>query len=133
MEKIKDVTFIFDIDGTICPIKKSTEKYDELIPFEEVVKKIRKYHELGAKIVLFTSRNMKTFQGNIGLINANTAKVLLKWLEKWSIPYDEIIYGKPWPGSFGFYVDDRAIRPREFLDNKIEDIQKICEKDRIEL
>jgi hypothetical protein len=27
------------------------------------------------------------------LINANTAIILTKWLEKWEIPYDEIVYG----------------------------------------
>jgi capsule biosynthesis phosphatase len=38
----------------------------------------------------------------------------MAWLAKHDIPYDEIHFGKPWPGSGGFYVDDRAIRPSEF-------------------
>ena len=104
-----DLTFVFDIDGTICPIKKSGEKYEDLIPYSNVVQKIKHYHDHGAKIVLSTSRNMNTYQGNLGLINKNTAKILLKWLEKWDIPYDEIMYGKRWPGHKGFYVDDRSI------------------------
>lgn len=74
---------------------------------------------------------MNSYNGNIGLINANTAKILLKWLEKWSIPYDEIIYGKPWPGHLGFYVDDRAVRPSEFLQYSPEELDKICNRDRI--
>ncbi len=124
------LTFILDIDGTICPIKHKEERYEELVPYVEMVSKIQEYKKNGAKIVLFTSRNMNSYNGNIGLINANTAKVLLQWLEKWNIPYDEIIYGKPWPGHFGFYVDDRAVRPNEFLQYGPEELDKICNKDR---
>lgn len=127
----KDLTLIFDIDGTICPIKGKDEKYEDLIPDEKIVSKMRIYKENGAKIVLHTSRNMKSYNGNIGLINANTAKVLLKWLEKWDIPYDEIIYGKPWPGHNGFYIDDRTIRPDEFINYTYDEAKKICEKSQV--
>ena len=122
------LTFVFDIDGTICPIKKKDEEYIDLVPFEKMVKKLREYKTGGAKIVLFTSRNMNSYSGNIGMINANTAKILLAWLEKWDIPYDEIVYGKPWPGHRGFYVDDRSVRPDEFLNYSEEELNEICKK-----
>lgn len=124
------LTFCFDIDGTLCPIKKKEEEYIDLVPYKEMIDKLREYKEGGAKIVLFTSRNMNSYNGNIGLINANTAKVLLKWLDKWDIPYDEIIYGKPWPGHHGFYVDDRTIRPNEFLKYSVDELDEICKKSR---
>ena len=101
-----------------------------MVPYSEVVEKLQYYHENGAKIVLFTSRNMASYNGNIGLINKNTAKVLSQWLEKWNIPYDEIVYGKPWPGHKGFYVDDRSVRPDEFLMNDVEGLNRICEEAR---
>ena len=126
----KDYTFIFDIDGTICPIKKSNEKYIDLVPYPDIIEKIRYYKDNGAKIVLFTSRNMNSYNGNIGLINKNTARILSEWLEKWNIPYDEIIYGKPWPGHKGFYVDDRTIRPDEFLNKPVEECEEICRDSR---
>lgn len=125
------LTFVFDIDGTICPIKKKEEKYEDLVPFTDIVNKIREYHNAGAKIVLYTSRNMNTYNGNIGLINANTSKVLYAWLDKWNIPYDEIVFGKVWPGHNGFYVDDRTIRPNEFLNNTPEELNEICNKGRL--
>lgn len=124
------LTFCFDIDGTLCPIKKKEEEYIDLVPYGEMVEKLREYKEGGAKIVLFTSRNMNSYGGNIGLINANTAKVLLKWLDKWEIPYDEIIYGKPWPGHKGFYVDDRTVRPDEFLKYSVDELDEICKNSR---
>jgi len=124
------LTFCFDIDGTLCPIKKKEEEYIDLVPYKEMIDKLREYKDGGAKIVLFTSRNMNSYGGNIGLINANTAKVLLKWLEKWDIPYDEIIYGKPWPGHKGFYVDDRTVRPDEFLKYSVDELDEICKNSR---
>lgn len=124
----EEYSFVFDIDGTICPIKGAGEGYEDLIPYQNIVDKLRYYKENGARIVLFTSRNMNSFQGNIGLINKNTARVLLDWLDKWNIPYDEIIYGKPWPGHKGFYVDDRTVRPDEFLNCSVEELDKICEQ-----
>lgn len=126
----KGLSFIFDIDGTLCPIKKKEENYEDLVPYQEMVDKIREYKKDGAKIILFTSRNMNSYQGNIGLINANTAKVVLAWLDKWEIPYDEIIYGKPWPGHKGFYVDDRTVRPDEFLKLSVQELDELCKKSR---
>ncbi len=123
-------SFIFDIDGTLCPIKEKAERYEDIVPYTNVVEKLRYYKENGAKIVLFTSINMNSYQGNIGMINKNTARVLLEWLDKWKIPYDEIIYGKPWPGDKGFYVDDRTVRSNEFLNCTVEELQNICEKSR---
>lgn len=125
-----EYSFIFDIDGTLCPIKGKNEKYEDLVPYENMVQKLRYYKENGAKIILFTSRNMNSYNGNIGLINKNTAKILLDWLDKWNIPFDEIIYGKPWPGHKGFYIDDRSVRPDEFLNNTVDELNKICDKSR---
>ena len=125
-----EYSFVFDIDGTICPIKKKEEKYEDLVPYASVVEKIRFYHEAGAKIVLFTSRNMNSYGGNLGLINKKTARILTEWLDKWNIPYDEIFYGKPWPGHKGFYVDDRSVRPDEFLAYTPEELAERCESSR---
>ncbi len=126
----EDYSFVLDIDGTLCPIKKDDEEYEDLVPYKNMVTKLRYYKENGAKIILFTSRNMNSFNGNIGLINKNTAKILLAWLDKWDIPYDEIIYGKPWPGHKGFYVDDRTVRPNEFLNCSVKELNSICNKSR---
>ena len=39
----EDVTLIFDIDGTLCPIKQKEEKYEEIVPYKDMVKKIKYY------------------------------------------------------------------------------------------
>ena len=126
----EDYTFVLDIDGTLCPIKSKDQEYKDLVPYPEMVDKLKYYKENGAKIVLYTSRNMNTYSGNIGLINKNTAVILNAWLEKWDIPYDEIIYGKVWPGHKGFYVDDRTVRPDEFLNKTPDELDEICKRSR---
>ena len=128
--RYEGMSFIFDVDGTLCPIKKPDEEYADLVPYAEMIEKLREYKAGGAKIVLFTSRNMNSYGGNIGLINANTAKIMIAWLDKWEIPYDEIIYGKPWPGHKGFYVDDRTVRPDEFLNMSVDELDELCRKSR---
>ena len=70
---------------------------------------------------------MRTYDGNLGLINANTSKKLILWLEKYKIIYDEIYFGKPWPGEGGFYVDDRTIRPSEFIKLSYKEINKLLD------
>ena len=126
----KDYSFVFDIDGTLCPVKKKEERYEDLVPFSDMLDKLRYYKENGARIILYTSRNMNSYSGNIGLINKYTAAVWTEWLKKWDIPYDEIVYGKVWPGHKGFYVDDRTIRPDEFLKYSLDELEDICKKSR---
>ena len=130
MEEMKKYSLIVDIDGTLCPIKKKEEEYIDLVPFKKVVDKLVNYHNQGVKIILFSSRNMNSYNGNLGLINKNTARTLYEWLDKWNIPYDEILFGKPWPGHFGFYVDDRSVRPDEFLNYSFDELDAICKASR---
>ena len=72
---------------------------------------------------------MRTHDGNIGKINSNTAKIIFEWLDKFNIPYDEIFFGKPWCGRNGFYVDDKAIRPSEFVNLSPEEIQNLLKRE----
>lgn len=131
-EEKHQLTFVFDIDGTLCPLKKKEQKYEDLVPYPEMVEKIRAYKNAGAKIVFYTSRNVNTYDSNIGKINVNTGRIIFAWLDKWQIPYDEIVFGKVWPGHNGFYVDDRTIRPDEFLKYNTEGLAEICTKSRCE-
>ena len=116
---------VIDLDGTLCSEKKEGERYTDLPPNTEIVKKLREYKRRGFYIIINTARNMRTYQGNIGKINANTLKTILSWLDMHQIPYDEVHIGRPWVGKRGFCIDDRAIRPLEFLNMTYEQIMKI--------
>ena len=109
----KPPSLIFDIDNTICTTENGD--YANSAPNLSIVELIRLRKDEGFYIVLFTSRNMRSYDGSIGKINKFTVPVLVDWLFKHDIPYDELIVGKPWPGPDGYYIDDRSIRPSEFL------------------
>lgn len=121
----KQKCIVFDIDGTLCPTKEAGQNYSELVPYGDMVALLRQYRDAGFYIILTTSRNMRTYEGNIGRILANTAPVLFDWLAAHAIPYDEMHFGKPWPGCGGFYVDDRAIRPSEFRNLTLDQITEL--------
>lgn len=104
---------ILDLDDTLC--KRLNEDYSDALPIAEMVEKVHEYKNAGFEIVIHTSRNVKTFNGNIGKISAHTLPVIVSWLKKHGIPFDEIYVGKPWCGQEGFYVDDKSVRPSEFL------------------
>ncbi|RHF69803.1 capsular biosynthesis protein [Fusobacterium mortiferum] len=118
---------VMDIDGTLCEIKSKEQSYLEVVPKYNILKKLKNMKEQGFYIILYTSRQMRTYEGNIGKINANTGKVLFQWLEKHDIPFDEIYFGKPWCGKNGFYVDDKAIRPSEFEKLNYDEILALLE------
>lgn len=120
-------TLVVDLDGTIT-IDSDCE-YDNKPANKEVVKKLLEYKKSGFKIVINTSRNMKTYEGNIGKINVNTLPKIIEWLNKHNVPYDEIFIGKPWCGEDGFYIDDKAIRPSEFVSKSYDEIKELLHKE----
>lgn len=119
---------IMDLDDTLT-LTDASKSYSEKKPNIEVVEKLRAYKQAGFEIVIQTARNVRTYNGNVGKINANTLPVIIDWLRKHDIPFDEIYVGKPWCGTEGFYVDDKAIRPDEFLKYSSEEIRKLLNID----
>lgn len=114
---------VIDIDKTLT-LGDLTD-YNLVSPNLEVINKVIEYKNNGFNIILFTARNMRTYDNNIGKITAKTLPIIFKWLEKHNVPFDEIYVGKPWCGNDGFYVDDKTIRPNEFIEKSYEEICKI--------
>jgi capsule biosynthesis phosphatase len=104
---------IFDLDNTLCTTQKGD--YAHATPHYDMIEKLKSYRLQGFEIIISTSRNMQTYQCNTGKIAANTLPIIIDWLNQHHVPFDEIYIGKPWCGTEGFYIDDRAIRPKEFL------------------
>jgi len=114
---------VLDVDGTLT--LPGADSYAAAAPNAPVVARLREYRAAGFTIALHTSRNMRTYNNNLGLIAAHTLPVLLAWLAEHDIPYDEIHLGKPWCGEEGFYVDDRAVRPAEFAALAPEELRRL--------
>ena len=129
---------VMDLDHTICTPKQGEDqslykdlKYSSATPNLPVIETLRHYKQQGFHITIFTSRNMRTFNGDVEAIKANTLPIIMSWLEKHAVPFDQVIVGKPWCGTEGFYVDDRAIRPSEFATLSFEQISQMLEKEKL--
>lgn len=120
---------VIDLDGTLTAA--NTTDYRLVSPNQDVINQLVKYQQQGFSITIFTARNMRTYEGNIGKINIHTLPIIVEWLDKHNVPYDEIIVGKPWCGHDGFYIDDRAIRPSEFASLSVDEINNLLDKEKM--
>lgn len=116
---------VVDLDGTLT--NNDTSDYRQVSPNIDLINKLKEYKEQGFLITIFTARNMRTYEGNIGKINIYTLPLITEWLDKYEVPYDEVIVGKPWCGSEGFYIDDKAIRPSEFVNLSAEEVYALLD------
>jgi len=128
MADISAKKIVIDLDDTIS--KTIDGNYKESLPIVPVVERLKEYKAKGYQIVIYSSRNMRSYECNMGKINANTLPVIIDFLNKYGVPYDEIFVGKPWCGKGGFYVDDRALRPTEFLGFSEDEIQELLKKEK---
>ena len=126
--KSNDKSLIIDLDGTLT--------IDDDLPYIDkrpnlpLIERLREYKAQGFNIVIFTSRAMRSYNGDIEQIRANALPTILAWLKKHSVPFDSVIIGKAWCGFGGFYVDDRAIRPSEFVNLSPNEISELLAKEK---
>lgn len=119
---------IVDLDDTISIT--TNGEYLNSSPILEMITKLKQYQKEGFEIVINSSRNMRTYESNLGKINIYTLPNIIDWLRKYDVPFDEVYVGKPWCGFDGFYIDDKSIRPSEFLNNSYDEIVDILKKEK---
>jgi capsule biosynthesis phosphatase len=102
---------VIDLDKTIAESKKDEQSYWHLKPNPGVIEKLKQWRLDGHYIIIHTARHMVTCKGDIDLVLERIGKLTWAWLLKWGIPYDELIFGKPYGHV---YVDDKALK---FEDN----------------
>ena len=114
---------VVDLDETLT--MSARDGYEHAVPNDALIAQLRRYRSNGFEIVISTSRNMNSFSGNLGKINVHTLPVILAWLAQHTVPFDEVFVGKPWCGHEGFYIDDKAIRPSEFVQYSLLEIHAL--------
>jgi len=117
-----EMRIVFDLDGVICELKKPSESYADVIPKNDVIEKMRDLKEDGHYLIIHTGRHMRTCDGDVSKVIEKIGKITEDWLEKWKVPYDELIFGKPYAD---IYIDDLGIEfsTKDKLDKKIESMQ----------
>ncbi|MEO0678804.1 MAG: capsular biosynthesis protein [Pseudomonadota bacterium] len=127
----EEKALVVDVDGTLCPIKRPGERYADMPPEPRMLAKLRALHAEGWRIILHSARGMRSNEGNVGRIGKHVAPDMLRWLAEHDVPFDELHLAKPWPGRQGFYIDDRAVRPREFVELDFDALNALVERDRL--
>ena len=98
----------FDLDNTLVTYPTIPGDYSSVKPIENTIELLRNLHADGNTIIIHTARRMQTHKHNIGAVIKDIGRITFDTLDKFNIPYDEIIFGKPFADV---YVDDRAVNP----------------------
>lgn len=115
-ERVKNLRVCFDLDNTLVTYPKTQGDYSTVDPILNNIRYLKQLKENGAYIIIHTARRMRTHKGNIGSLIQDVGEITLKTLRDFDIPYDEIVFGKPWAN---FYIDDLAISADKKLDKSI--------------
>jgi capsule biosynthesis phosphatase len=98
----KKLRVVVDLDNTLVTLGPS---YSNVEPIPHMVKFIRHLKSEGHEVVIHTARGMVTAAGNVGKLTKNIGRTTLDSLDRMEIPYDEIVFGKPYGD---IYIDDKA-------------------------
>jgi len=102
-----------DMDGTICKNKNINQHYYDVEPMDGAVETLNLLKQKGYYIIIHTARGMKTFDNNQGKIIAEHSLKLTEWLNKWNIPFDELLFAKP---HVDYFIDDKGYRFENWAD-----------------
>jgi capsule biosynthesis phosphatase len=105
---IKKLRICFDLDNTLVTYPTIPNDYSSVKPIQKNVELLNKLKNMGHEIIIYTARRMKTHNNNVGRVIKDIALITIQCLEKFDIPYDELIFGKP---LADIYIDDRALNP----------------------
>ena len=130
MANLTKLTLVVDLDKTLCTKKKDNETYADVLPHKDLINILNNVYDNGAEIYIESARNMLTQNNNEAKVIKNIGWTTLKWLKDNNVNYDGIKFGKAM-GSC--YIDDKALRPKEFikiyesLENK-NDLKELDDK-----
>ena len=116
LNNIKKKRFCFDLDKTLVSTPYIENDYRSVRPINKNIEYLKFLKNLGHYIIIYTSRGMKTHNGNIGLIMKDISKITFDTLEKFNIHYDEIYFGKPYAD---YFIDDLSINAYEDLEKQL--------------
>jgi len=98
----------FDLDNTLVTYPLVAGDYSTVRPIHSTIELVRRLHSEGHTIIIHTARRMLTHKHNVGAVIKDIGRTTFDTLEKFDIPYDELIFGKP---IADVYIDDRSVNP----------------------
>lgn len=109
----------FDLDNTLCKTKGNFYKNSK--PIKNKIILVNKLYDKGYIIKIFTARFMGRSNESITLAKKKGYKFTKKQLDKWSLKYHYLIFGKP---SYDLFIDDKNLGFQKNWDKKILNILK---------
>ena len=112
MNKYKRI--IVDIDDTLCTV--IDRDFINAIPHQEIINKVNEYYDKGYEVIISTARGQNSCK-TIEEMQNKYFKVTTEWLDKVGVKYHKLEIG--YKQNADMYVDDKAIRPDEFIGKKV--------------
>ena len=107
------MTYVFDIDGTICTA--TDGKYETAQPLEDRIEVINKLYDAGNTIIFQTARGMGRSGNNAGYANRAFYELTRQQLIDWGVKFHDLFLGKP---AGDFYIDDKGIKDENFFNTR---------------
>lgn len=104
------MTYVFDIDGTICT--NSNGNYENAKPIYDRISKINELYKLGNIIIFQTARGMGRHNNKADLAFLDFYDFTKNQLDSWGVKHHQLFLGKP---SGDIYIDDKGISDVEFF------------------
>tara|TARA_A100001011_G_C13819842_1_gene638450 strand:+ start:85 stop:420 length:336 start_codon:yes stop_codon:yes gene_type:complete len=108
------MTYVFDIDGTLCTKVKDGD-YSTAEPIRDRIDTVNYLYEKGNTIIMQTARGMGRHDNNPQRAIEDFYALTAKQLKSWGVKYHMLFLGKP---AGDIYVDDKGMRDENFFRNE---------------
>ena len=105
------MTYVIDIDGTICT--QCDSDYEKAHPIDDRIRYFNGLYEDGNKIVYHTARGMGRFNNDQKKANDLLYELTKKQLDSWGVKYHQLFLGKP---AGDYYIDDKGVNDEDFFN-----------------
>ncbi len=107
------MTYVFDIDGTICSVTEGD--YSCAKPYIKRIEKINKLYDEGNTIIYQTARGMGRHKNDINQAITQFYEFTKTQLDSWEAKYHQLFLGKP---AADIYIDDKGVKDEDFFNTK---------------
>jgi len=105
------MTYVIDIDGTICT-KAQDLDYETSEPIMERIEKLNKLYDEGHTIIYHTARGMGRYSNLRSRAETEFYLFTVNQLKGWGCKYHRIFLGKP---AGDIYIDDKGVSDADFF------------------
>jgi hypothetical protein len=102
---------VFDIDGVLCDEYHPDMGHRQ--PYVERIAKVNRLYDEGNEIIIFTSRGMRSTNGDQTASDLKYRDFTEKQLAGWGLKYHKLYFGKP---NADAYIDNLNLSHEEFFE-----------------